>query len=312
MQQLLRIERNTADLDRATAFYRDALGFRIDDVSSESPAWMRLPGIDITPSRCARLSLGEQRLDLTEFPDAAPYPADSTSSDLWFQHCAIVVDDMDAAHARVMQYGATPITRDGPQTLPPSTGSVTAFKFRDPDGHPLELIAFPCGVGDPVWQSARAQSSTLGIDHSAISVGDVARSITFHELLGLQMAARGVNRGAEQRLLDDLADAEVDVIAMQATASRTPHLELLGYRMPHARTVPPASLTAISADRLIWQATNLDMLLDAITDADFTDVILASGRAAGSSVAVLRDPDGHLSVLCESDSTRPAIDRSPR
>lgn len=305
VQRLLRIGRNTADLDRAIAFYCDALGFHVDDAAPDiMPAWTQLPGMDATPPRVARLLLGSQQLELTEFSDTAAYPPDGTSADLSFQHCAIVVSDVAAVCKRVIQKGATPITREGPQTLPPSTGSVTAFKFRDPDGHPLESIHFPPGTGDPAWQRAPVDPElpSVGLDHSAISIGDVERSIAFYQLLGLQVAARGVNHGAEQQRLDDLSDAKVDVIAMQPTASHTPHLELLGYRTSHARVAKPPPLTAIAADRLTWQATNLDVLLDAITDADFTDAILTVGRAAGGNLAVLRDPDGHLSVLCESGS----------
>jgi len=151
VQALLRIGRNTSDLERAIAFHREALGFELIDANALRPAWTQLPGVDATPSRCARLALGAQEIELTEFPDAAPYPQDSRSCDPWFQHFAVVTADIDAAFRRVLAHGATPITRDGPQRLPPSTGSVTAFKFRDPDGHPLELLALPPGTGDPCW-----------------------------------------------------------------------------------------------------------------------------------------------------------------
>ena len=296
IQRLLRIERNTADLERALAFHRDALGFRVGAANAAPPAWTLLPGLCDTAPRCAYLSLGAQTLVLTEFPNAAPYPKEYASNDLCFQHCAVVVDDMHAACDRVMRHGATPITRDGPQTLPPSTGSVTAFKFRDPDGHPLELIAFPNGAGDPVWQSARTDGPTSGIDHSAISVADVTCSVLFYELLGLHVAARGVNRGVEQDRLDDLVDVEVDVVALEGTV-RTPHLELLGYRRPPGRTNASIRLAAIAVDRPIWQANNVDVLLGALTDGDFTDAIVASGFIGGATVALLRDPDGHVLVL---------------
>ncbi len=299
IQKWLRIERNTANLERAMAFYRDALGFVVDDPSAAPPAWTLLPGLCDTPPRCAQLSLGAQMLMLTEFAEAAPYPRDRASNDLCFQHCAIVTDDMPTAHDRVVQHGAMPITREGPQTLPPSTGSVTAFKFRDPDGHPLELIAFPAGTGDPAWQSMRGAGPALGIDHSAITVTDPELSILFHELLGLHVAARGVNRGLEQWRLDALADVEVDVVAMQPDA-RTPHLELLGYRQPRGRANESEKLTAVASDRSIWQAENVDVLLETLADGDFTDAVVGSGFVRGATVALLRDPDGHLNVLNES------------
>lgn len=296
IQRLLRIERNTADLARALAFYRDALGFRVDDANAAPPAWTLLPGLCAAAPRCAALSLRAQSLLLSEFPNAAPYPANGASNDSCFQHCAIVVDDMATAYARVLARGTRPITRDGPQTLPPSSGSVTAWKFRDPDGHPLELIAFPHGTGDPAWQSVHANGPALGIDHSAVSVADVGRSILFYELLGLRVAARGMNRGVEQGRLDDLADVEVEVVALEGPAP-TPHLELLGYRHPRGVANASNRLEAVAADRLVWQADSVDMLLDALSDGDFNETIIASGFIGGATVALLRDPDGHLLVL---------------
>lgn len=299
IRHLLRFGRNTTDLERALAFYRDALGFQVDDAACRPPAWMGLPGVDIAPTRCARLSLGAQQIELTEFPRAAPYPLDTTSCDLAFQHCAIVVDDIDAACAQVLQHGALPITQDGPQRLPPATGSVSAFKFRDPDGHPLELIHFPPGSGDPAWQTSRTNQGALGLDHSAISVADVERSIRFYALLGLQVAARGVNHGVAQQRLDALGEVEVDVVALQAHDARTPHLELLGYRQPCGRPALPLQASATAADRLVWRVDAIEVLLDAITDADFPDALIASGRVLANDAALLRDPDGHLHVLMQ-------------
>ena len=302
VQALLRIGRNTSDLERAIAFHRDAVGFEVIDADAPPPAWTRLAGVDARPSRCARLALGAQEIELTEFRGAAPYPKGSTSCDLWFQHFAVVTADIQTAFQRAVAHGAIPITRDGPQRMPPSTGSVTAFKFRDPDGHPMELLAFPPGVGDPHWHVGRSGNSpNVGIDHSAISVGEVERSIRFHELLGLRIAARGVNRGVEQQRLDDLADVAVDVVAMEAPA-RTPHLELLGYRHPCGRHRPTAPLTAIAADRLTWSARGIQVLLEAVVDAGFADAVLGNGLDGGRALALLRDPDGHLLLLAAADA----------
>ena len=61
----------------------------------------------------------------------------------WFQHMAIVVNDMTDAYQLVMANPRfRPVSRDGPVRLPDNSGGVTAFKFRDHDGHPLELLAF--------------------------------------------------------------------------------------------------------------------------------------------------------------------------
>src|SRR3954471_390707 len=82
----------------------------------------------------------------------------------------------------------TPISRNGPERLPPNTGSVTAYKFRDPEGHPLELTTFPPGVGSAKWHAPRGDSVFLGIDHSAITVASSAAAIAFYcDILGMSV-----------------------------------------------------------------------------------------------------------------------------
>lgn len=303
MQRLLRVGRNVADLDRARRFYRDALGFvAIERHNDGPPAWTQLPDMRAAPSRSTRLRLGDQEIELTQFdPPGAPYPPDSNAADLWFQHCAIVVSDMTAAHARLQRHGGwTPITRDGPQRLPASSGGVTAFKFRDPDGHPLELISFPPGVGDPAWQQSHHNGATLGIDHSAISVADADRSIAFYTALGLSQASRQTNRGPQQEKLDALADVEVDVVALKPALAVTPHIELLGYRVPHGRALSNPDVRDIAADRLMLQIAGLDALLENLARANAA--IVSTGtieNTDGAHAVLLRDPDDHLLVLLD-------------
>lgn len=301
VQRLLCIERNVADLDRALAFYRDALGFRIEhEAQSPSQRWTQLPRIGKRPTRTARLSLGTEQIELNEFPHATPYPGGVSSADLSFQHCALVVDDMDAAYARWLSYGeGVAISRDGPQRLPITSGSVTAFKFRDPDGHPLELISFPRG-GDDNHRPLHGDDGALGIDHTAISVSNTDRSMVFYERLGFEMTSRGVNHGLEQQRLDDLAQVEVDVIAMRSASSQTPHLELLGYKVPRGRKRSRVGACDIIADRMVLQTKSLSALLDTLREAHVGHVTTHSTDSAQATlVALLSDPDGHWLVLFE-------------
>src|ERR1700691_6230656 len=88
-QRVLRISRVVADLGRAEAFYRDALGFR-------TIAQGRLG--DGGAAEIA-MRLGAEEIALVRFAaPCRPYPPDSRSDDLWFQHLAIAVNDMDAAY----------------------------------------------------------------------------------------------------------------------------------------------------------------------------------------------------------------------
>jgi catechol 2,3-dioxygenase-like lactoylglutathione lyase family enzyme len=177
------------------------------------------------------LGLGQQSIELLQFDRRGrPYPEASSSSDLVFQHFALVVADMHLAYQRLETVGGwSAITSGGPQRLPGSSGGVTAFKFRDPDGHPLELLAFLAETAPLRWRTASGDHSCLGIDHSAIGVSDTARSIAFYEALGLRLSTRSVNRGAEQARLDGLKEPVVEVTALVPRIA-TPHLEMLYYR----------------------------------------------------------------------------------
>lgn len=150
VSRLARIELKSADPHRLARFYVEALGFVRQ--SAPSPAAEESLGaasdgagqIAAGGSR-VRLVLGSTRVDLVGArSEARPYPADVPGWSPLFQHFAIVVSDMSRAIARLgAATGWRPISLDGPQRLPASAGGVTAFKFRDPEGHPLELLFFP-------------------------------------------------------------------------------------------------------------------------------------------------------------------------
>ncbi len=152
--------------------------------------------------------------------------------------------------------------------LPASAGGVTAVKFRDPEGHPLELLQFP---DDSV--SGWAGKGLLGIDHSAISVSDVGASRRFYEAFGLSIHSPTLNDGPTQVALDGLTSVEVDVLPMLPQRN-TPHLELLAYRDPIGRSAGRLEPNDIAATRIVWAA-----------DRD----------------ALVRDPDGHLHMFIRSD-----------
>ena len=221
----------TAQAKLLVAFYESALGFR--EIAVEHLSGARTQERFGVAGRALRVTmeLGAQRIKLLQFIDQPghDYPADSSASDLVFQHFAIVVTDMSAAMMQLSQVsGWTPITRGGPQQLPASSGGVTAFKFRDPEGHPLELLAFPPDHTPARWKDLPSPSPFLGVDHSAISVAEGGRSAAFYESLGLKVSQRSMNDDPAQARLDHLEHPVAEVIAMQP-AQPTPHVELLCY-----------------------------------------------------------------------------------
>jgi catechol 2,3-dioxygenase-like lactoylglutathione lyase family enzyme len=257
----------TADLPRLVRFYRAVLGFAAhgDDtpIDVAEIALLKLSG----RGRRQVLSLGRQILSIDEFEQPGrPYPAHGDAASLWFQHLALIVPDMREAYARLRDI--TSITQGEPQQLPRSDGSVLAFKFRDPDLHPLELLQFPDGRMPEIWWGRAKLNGQigLGIDHSAISVADADVSADFYRSLGLSAGDPTLNHGPAQQRLDGLPDVEVMVVPMNP-AKGAPHLELLGYRTPKGEVGLPLKANDVAATRIVWR---------------------------GQKAMLITDPDGHL------------------
>jgi len=287
-RRLSRIELICRDPDRLAGFYEAALGFIILIGPEDIPN---------TASASITLRLGQQEIRLIGArPMGQPYPAHVAGWSLLFQHIAIVVSDMTGAYARLsMIHGWTPISTAGPQVLPIASGGVKAFKFRDPEGHPLELIAFAPDAKPIQWQRA-SDNYCIGIDHSAVSVSDTLRSIAFYESLGLRRTASSLNVGQEQAKLDDVPNAMVEVSAL--TPERvTPHVELLCYRGDFDRRIRPKAANDATATRLVFMVESramLEMICARHHDRVLSGPILVNNTIYGAS---LRDPDGHLISL---------------
>lgn len=294
--KIIRISRNVVELDRSIAFYQDRLGFQVG-----GPAFIMEPalaaelGFGARDINVRRLQLGEEELELVEAgPNVRPYPSPSTSTDLVFQHLAVRCADIDAAFKRLYREDSasawpTPISRSpgcdpAPIRLPDNSGGVTAFKFRDPDGHPLELL-------QPAGHEGARSTVCAGIDHTAISVSSAPSSIAFYAAsLGLITSAYETNSGSEQGLLDALENPIVDVVSLQTTSELSPHLELLAYRRPIASASHPrAKAVDIVSDRIVIRCTDVSRLAK---DLDMASRLIRS--ASGGLALLFRDPDNHF------------------
>ena len=240
---------------RLTEFYCRAFGAR--HVSSEHlsgapfEARMGVRG----GALCHTLRLGDDAVEILQFATPGrPYPCPLSPDDTVFQHFALVVSDMDVALSQLRRAsGWTPISIGGPQRLPPRSGGVTAFKIQDPDGHPLELLAFPEHAVPPHWRERSAFGIFMGIDHSAMSVRDTAISTAFYQSLGFAVTAQTLNRGQEQTNLDGMPNSQVEVTALSLDPP-TPHLELLCYRSEARPSHRVISSNDVASTRIVLAA----------------------------------------------------------
>jgi len=264
------IEVTVSDLPRALAFYTGVLQFQM--VSEE-----RTPEL-VT----AHLRLGEETLILRDYAvDGLPLPENLASNDISFQHLAIVVGDIEAGYAHLLRHG-TRIVSDGVQRLPEwnfDAAGIRALYFRDPDGHFLELIQFPANKGEPRWHR-RGDQLFRGIDHTAIVVSDLKRSVRFYrDILGFAMTGESFNYGREQESLNRVAGSRVRITSFRG--AKGPGIELLQYEAPGAAHALPEKIVA--HDSSAWR------------------VDLQTNRPA--EIRETADPDGHELLVEERPST---------
>jgi catechol 2,3-dioxygenase-like lactoylglutathione lyase family enzyme len=298
-----------SDMDRSVDFYTRVLDFeRVSDEMVLGSPYERLQGVTGAHLRVVRLRLGHEDLQLTQYlaPPGRSAPADSRSNDRWFQHVAIIVSDMDRAYARLREFKVRQAST-APQTLPktiPNAAGIRAFYFRDPDGHPLEILQFPPDKGDPRWQQADGRLF-LGIDHTAIVVKSTAASLAFYrDVLGFRVAGESMNFGTEQEHLNNVPGARLRITSLRA--ARGPGVEFLQYLTPTDGRAYPTDERP--NDLVHWQTTVR------VPDAESAAAVVRRGKfrlispgpvelpdtALGFRRGLLvRDPDGHVVQLIE-------------
>jgi catechol 2,3-dioxygenase-like lactoylglutathione lyase family enzyme len=298
-----------SDLDVSVEFYTKVLHFeKMSELEVAGPEYEHLEGVFGLRMRTARLKLGDESIELTEFlaPRGRPVPVDSRSNDGWFQHIALIVSDMDKAYAWLRQ-NKVQHASPGPQRLPDwnrNAGGIQAFYFRDPDGHALEVLAFPPDKGNAKWHRA-TDRLFLGIDHTAIVISDTEASLRFYrDNLGMDVAGESENYGAEQERLNNVFGARLRITALRAGAG--PGIEFLEYLAPRdGRPYPPEEK---ANDLIHWQTrffgSSADDAAQALRKARTafvsTGAVELPDAMAGFRKALLvRDPDGHAIEIVE-------------
>jgi catechol 2,3-dioxygenase-like lactoylglutathione lyase family enzyme len=297
-----------SDLDRSVAFYRDLLGFEVvSQLEVAGEPFETLTGVFGSRALIARLKLGDETIELTQYlaPRGRPMPSDSRSNDLWFQHVAIIVRDMDEAYARLRSFKVEHAS-SGPQRLPDwnqAAGGIKAFYFRDPDGHFLEILQFPPGKGNPKWHRDTGRIF-LGIDHTAIVVSDTDASLAFYrDLLGMKIVGTSENYGTEQEHLNNVFGARLRITTLRAADG--PGVELLEYLTPGGGR--PYPVDARPNDVFHWQTQVAVRDVAALSHrlrashASFISQDISDAQHAGlpGSLLLVRDPDGHALELIQ-------------
>lgn len=312
-QQVLRVDAVGITVDNMTDavhFYTRVLPFQVvSEVEVAGGEYEMLKGVFGIRYRKVRLKLGTEEIELTDYLTAGgrTIPEDSRSNDLWFQHIAIVVSNMDSAYAKLRRAGVVHVST-APQTLPktiPAAEGIRAFYFRDPDGHNLELISYPQGKGDPRWQ--QKDKLFLGIDHTAIGISNTEASRKFYQQLGVTYLGESYNFGTEQEHLNNVFGAKLHI-----TGNKAPQgfgVEFLEYESP--RSGRPYPYDAKADDLISWETilvtrnaeeTFAYLKKQGATFVSAVVVTLPSAQRGYVRGFYVRDPDGHLIGIFEKSN----------
>jgi catechol 2,3-dioxygenase-like lactoylglutathione lyase family enzyme len=303
------VNMTVSDADRAVEFYSQVLHFeKLSDTEVAGETFEQLEGVFGLRMRVVRMRLGEEYIQLSEYlaPKGRPIPADARSNDRSFQHIAIIVSDMDKAYAWLRK-NKVEHASSGPQRLPDwnkNAAGIRAFYFKDPDGHPLEILEFPADKGLEKWHR-KSGDLFLGIDHTAIVVEDTDSSLKFYrDLLGLHVAAESENYGSEQEHLNNVFGAHLRITSLRSQSG--PGVELLEYLTPRSGQPFPAdeatndivhrqtevvTANAQAAAQKFASAHSRFVSSGVVTESD--------GQMGFRKAFLVRDPDGHAILIEE-------------
>jgi catechol 2,3-dioxygenase-like lactoylglutathione lyase family enzyme len=188
--------------------------------------------------------------------------------------------------------------------LEQEAAGIRALYFKDPDGHPLEILQFPPDKGAEKWHRASPELF-LGIDHTAIVVADTDTSLKFYrDLLGMRIAGESENYGTEQEHLNNVFGARLRITSLRSGTG--PGVELLEYLAPRdGQPFPPDE----HANDLVHRQTEIvtpdaqaaaPKFVSTHTKFVSSGVVAASDGQLGFGKAFLvRDPDGHAILVKE-------------
>ena len=183
-----------------------------------------------------------------------------------------------------------------PQRLPdwnPNAGGIRAFYFKDPDGHPLEILCVPAGQGRAEVAPAVGQALSRHRPHRDRGRRTPTRASRFYrDALGLAVAGESENYGTEQERLNNVFGARL-------ADHRTPRADRLGIEL--LEYLAPRDGRAFPADERSNDIVHRE-----------TEILVDDAGAAGARLRLARAPFISSGVVDLHDGCSTSAARSSR
>jgi catechol 2,3-dioxygenase-like lactoylglutathione lyase family enzyme len=134
-----------ADIDRAVVFWRDAMGFALDDLSAREGDWLGSV-VGVPGARCRIAHLHGHGLHLEFIQYLEPVGTDVTGPPHrpGTAHLAFLVEDIETAARRMLEGGASEQGRITRCSSGAAAGCLAVY-LKDPNGIIVELVELAPG-----------------------------------------------------------------------------------------------------------------------------------------------------------------------
>jgi catechol 2,3-dioxygenase-like lactoylglutathione lyase family enzyme len=296
-----------ADLDKALAFYRDALGFDVQGAPANADANVALRNMFGLPDAQLRWSIGRPAgmrtgVEIVEISKAGGRPVERRLQDSGSFMLIVLVRDLDSIFVRLAQLGAPVVTKGGKPIAVPSGSRARAVVVKDPDGHFVELYQ-----PDPLPAATVASAPNVIEVRVRLAVNDVDQATRLYaDQLGIATRTPGTFEG-NPAVLDMMglpagAQYRASVFTVPTTGLV---FELIDFKGVDRRMVK-SNLQDPGSTRIQLQVRDVDAAVAAVKAAGGS--VQSTGgapvelpaRGGTIKTAIVRDPDNLFLVLLQT------------
>ena len=296
------------DLDKATAFYRDGLGFAVSGAPSDAANNAPLRNMFGLPDAQLRWIIARPAgvrggVEIVEPRNVASRRVTRNVQDAGAVTLVLAVRDADRMVARLAKLGGVVVTTSGAAMDVALGGTPSrAALMRSPDGHFLQLVQRPAAPASPGEPAPDVMEVRV-----RLTVDDIERTLRlYRDQLGLQEQSAGSFSGNPAVLqMLGLRSGMYRQAITQVPGSGL-FVQFIEFKDVDRRIVR-SDIQDPGSTRIQLQVKDLDAAIKAVVSAGGrvvssggTPVMLPAGQGTPIRAAVVQDPDNLFLVLIEA------------